>query len=261
MAINKTLVSAAVCAAVALALTGCSKSDGGSSDKAGKAAPSASPSPAKPVDPFAGMTADQIADKSLDVTKAVDSLKAKVTDTVEKVPETFEVVVSKTGECDGTLTSEGASVQFRHAAKAYYLKGDEKYWRQGEEDSPKEEVDAMVEILKGRWVEMPQADAEAEGMAEMCDSDGLLDVGDDVTGLTRGADTTVDGQPAAVLTKKDGAETTTLYVAAKGEPYLLKYTVVGGEAPASGDFRDFGKPVTVTAPPADQIVDLEKLGG
>lgn len=50
-------------------------------------------------------------------------------------------------------------------------------------------------------------------------------------------------------------------MSAKGQPHLLKFTIEGGKEPKSAVFTDFDKPVTVTAPPADQIVDLEKLGG
>lgn len=64
-----------------------------------------------------------------------------------------------------------------------------------------------------------------------------------------------------MLTKKDGAETFTFYVAKEGEPYLLKFTSEGGKEPKSAAFSDFNAPITVTVPPADQVVDPSKLGG
>ncbi|TXS35281.1 hypothetical protein, partial [Streptomyces sp. t39] len=70
-----------------------------------------------------------------------------------------------------------------------------------------------------------------------------------------------DAVPAAVLVKKEGRETTTAYVTKEGRPYLLKVVRAGGDDAGTVAFSDFDKPVRVQAPPSDEVVDLEKLGG
>ncbi|MBT2470555.1 hypothetical protein J7E97_22460 [Streptomyces sp. ISL-66] len=258
---QKSVVMAVLCVMVAVGVTAC----GGEVNKpAAKTPPSASPSPQPPVDPFAGLSADQIADKALDTTKAADSLRVKGSDASDEEPMAFDLALAKQGDCDGNITSEGATAALRKVSQTMYMKGDEKFWQQmgkGEATSA-EEAAAVAELLKGRWVKISAEEAKKEGLAAICDADALLEPADSTkTGLTKGADTTLDGKKAAVLTKKDGAETLTFYVAKEGEPYLLKFTSQGGKEPKSAEFSDFNAPITVAAPPAEQIIDPSKMGG
>lgn len=263
MAANRRfLVSAMVCATVIAGLAGCSKDSdskaAGSDDK--KATPSA---PATPKDPFAGLTADQIADKALDTTKAVNSLKAKGSYTDEDGLTNLDLAISQSGDCQGTMSNQGAGAELRQIGQVMYMKGDDKFWELTlkEDGSSAEETDAVVELFKGRWIKLPAEDAEADDMGKLCDTDELFAPATKAkTGLTKGADDKVDGKSVVTLTKKDKDTTTTLYVATEGEPYLLKVTVVGGKEPGSAVFSDFDTPITVTAPPADQVTDPSKLG-
>ncbi|GAA3375256.1 lipoprotein [Streptomyces sannanensis] len=259
---RKFLVAATVCATALAGLTGCSSDKG--KDAADDKKPSASQESKAPADPFAGMTADQIADKALDTTKAADSLKAMGIARSDKKELQFDVSVSKQGDCQGKLTDAGATADLVSVDKAVYIKGDSKFWEQtGKEDgSSPEETAAMVELLKGRWLKVPAEDNSAEDdLGAICDTDTLFEEADQAkTGLTKGQNTEVNGQSAVTLTKKDGDETTTLHVATEGEPYLLKVTVEGGKDPGEASFSDFNKPITVTAPPADQVMDPTKLG-
>ncbi|MFD7231749.1 hypothetical protein [Streptomyces sp. NPDC059881] len=258
---RKILVTAVLCATAAVGLTAC----GGEKDKGGADKPASSaPSPKAPVDPFAGLTADQIADKSLDITKAADSVKVKGLDSSDKDPMEFDLAISEKGDCGGTMGSKGAKAEMRKVGGPMYMKGDDKFWEQSlkEDGSSAEEIAAVKELFKGRWIKIPAEEVDKEEMGALCDFDALLEPADSAkTGLTKGADADVDGKKAVVLTKKDGAETITFYVAKEGEPYLLKFTSEGGKEPKSAAFSDFNAPITVTVPPADQVVDPSKLGG
>jgi hypothetical protein len=77
--------------------------------------------------------------------------------------------------------------------------------------------------------------------------------------LTREADTTVGGRPVAVLTEKTTAETTMVYIAKEGEPYLLRSTVTRGNEPVDLTFTDHDKPVDATPPTSDQVLDPTTL--
>lgn len=259
---QKVLIMAVLSVLTAVGTTACGKEKESSATPS--QAPSASISPKPPTDRFAGLTADQIADKALDTTKAVDSIKAKGTDASDKEPMAFDLAISERGNCDGTITSAGATAALRKVAPTMYMKGDKQFWQQmgkDEASSPKEAA-AVAELLQGRWVKVSAADAKEEGMDALCDADLLLEPADSAkVGLTRGPDTTLDGAKAAVLTKKTGGEETTFYVATEGEPYLLKFTSTGGKEPQSVQFSAFNTPITITAPPADQIIDPAKLGG
>ncbi|MGW1491284.1 hypothetical protein [Streptomyces sp. NPDC002402] len=64
---RKVLAAAALCVTATVGLTACG---GGQSEGIADRAASSSPSPKAPVDPFEGLTADQIADKAFATTKA-----------------------------------------------------------------------------------------------------------------------------------------------------------------------------------------------
>ncbi|MDH2392465.1 hypothetical protein QCN29_27550 [Streptomyces sp. HNM0663] len=265
---RKFLVTATLCVTAAMGLAACGGNKDGENKKADAAAstPAASPSPKateKP-DPFAGLTADQIADKALDTTKAVDSLKVKGSKKADGELMQFDVAITQKGDCGGTLHSGGSSADIRVVGKAAYVKGDEKYYQEmGEEDGTSaEEAAGIAELFKGRWIKIPEDESDPDDLAAMCDVDTHLELADrSKTGLAKGEDADVDGKKAAVLTKKAGAETFTYYVAKDGEPYLLKFTSEGGKEPESVQFADFNASLTVEAPPADQVLDPAKLGG
>jgi hypothetical protein len=58
----------------------------------------------------------------------------------------------------------------------------------------------------------------------------------------------------------DGAGT--LYIALRGEPYLLRVAPDRGKTDDVGsvDFLYYGVPVTLRQPPADEAVDVSKVG-
>lgn len=262
--LNRKFVAAvALCATATVGLTACGgdKKNGGADGKT-SASPSASPSPTKPPEPFAGLTADEIADKALDTTKAADSLNAKGEGTIDGGTASFDVVISQKGDCDGTINADGATIGLREVDDQPYMKADATFWKKTlrEDGASKEEADAAAELFKGRWMKIP-AEAEADGMTAPCDADSLLeDAKENKRGLTKGTATKVGGKTALMLTKKDGDKAVTYYVATEGEPYLLKFSIEGGKEPGSIELSDFNTQITVTAPSPDEIVDPEKLG-
>ncbi|WP_254705790.1 hypothetical protein [Streptomyces vilmorinianum] len=267
MTVNPKLWAVAlVCAATAVGVTGCGKKadDGGA--KADKSTPSAAPTPTKPADPFAGLTADEIADKAVKATEGATSLHMVGNGKADGQSMTIDLALDSKGACTGKIGIKEATADLLRADGIMYMKGDEKFWQvsAGEEGASAEEGKAMAELFKGRWMKM--TDKNAGELADLCDLDKMVKEMDkdraDRKGMTKGADADVNGQPAVTLTKKkSNGETLTMYVAKEGEPYVLKTVEVGGDEPGTLVFSDFNKPVTVTAPPADQVMDPDKLGG
>jgi len=97
--------------------------------------------------------------------------------------------------------------------------------------------------------EMMGADAEAPWVRE-----GVTRIGGvPVVLLHQGT-----GKIADELSPAAGeAESVQIAVAAEGEPYLLRLTY-GAAGGATMLFSDYGAPVTVTPPPADQVRDYER---
>ncbi|MFD3332487.1 hypothetical protein ACFWV1_07525 [Streptomyces sp. NPDC058700] len=245
---RKLWAAATVCVAVIAGATGCSKGD----DKA--------------ADPFAGLTADAIADKAVATTKTATAFRMNGTGKTDGEEMTVDFSVNDKGNCKGSMQApKGGKAEVIGTGGVSYMKGDDAFWRStgGEEGASADESGAMSALLKGRWLKMPAGTGE-DDPAAFCDLKTIVKDMDEETprkGLTRGADADVDGKPAVTLTKKGTkGETTTFYVAKdSAKPYVLRVVETGGKEPGTVTLSDFDKPVTATAPPADQVVDMEQL--
>ncbi|MEV8554338.1 hypothetical protein AB0L04_31580 [Streptomyces glaucescens] len=242
---------AALClaAATTVGLTGCLPGEDTADDR--------------PKGPFAGLTGGEIADRSVKATTGAPSLRlaGEVPDEESGGTIRFDVAVDKKGECAGTFgTGEGEADLIR-TGDTLYMRYDEAFLRAQSEGEPAEETDAVVDMMAGKWTSTAATGPDAEGVADFCDLDRLLgDAGDVKSDATRGRTTTVDGTPAIVLTEKDGKDTYTLYVATKGEPYLLRLDSTTAGERESLVFSDYGKPVAAEKPKGE-IIDLDALGG
>ncbi|MFE0703428.1 hypothetical protein [Streptomyces sp. NPDC058872] len=250
MRANKKLWAAVtVCAAVVAGATGCSQ--GG--DKA--------------TDPFAGLTADAIADKAVETTKASTALHMSGKGKTDGQEMSIDFAVDDKGNCKGSMQSPGGGkADIVGTGGASYMKADDAFWKSndGGDESSDEEGAGIAALLNGRWMKMTdEGGAGEDDPAAFCDLKKIITDMDKDTprkGLTRDADADVNGTPAVVLSKKDKGESTTFYVAKdSAKPYILRVVTTGGDEPGTIDLSDFDKPVTVSAPPADQVVDLEEL--
>ncbi|HZF91957.1 hypothetical protein [Streptomyces sp.] len=242
---------AALClaAATTVGLTGCLPGQDKAADK--------------PKGPFAGLTGGEIADRSVKATTGASSLRlaGEVPDEESGGTIRFDVAVNKKGECAGTFgTGEGKADLIR-TGDILYMRYDEAFLRAQSKGEPEADTDAVVDMLAGKWAKMSATGPDAEGVADFCDLDALLGDTDDVkSDAARGKTTTVDGSPAIVLHEKDGKDRYTLYVATKGEPYLLRLDSTTTDGRDSLVFSDYGKPVAAKKP-SGEIIDLDALGG
>ncbi|WP_447039302.1 hypothetical protein [Streptomyces sp. DSM 118878] len=142
-----------------------------------------------------------------------------------------------------------------------YVKFDERFVRTMGEEGPADEVDASVALLANRWAKRKSTGADAKDLASMCDLDHLIDgFGSLNSNARRGTTTTVDGTPAVRISAHDSKDEYAVYVATEGKPYLLKVIDVKKAKPEHLTFADYDEPVK-TAPPAGDVLDLDKLTG
>lgn len=218
-------------------------------------------------DAFAGLTAARIAHDAVTATKAAPSLRltAEGTDAGRRLKVDFSL--DRSGTCAGGLRRDDSEAEFAVVKGVTYVKGDDEFWRSISSDANDANADtgpadALVELLRGKWLKIPAgAGASARALGGACDLDAMLDGVNsaDTKGVTRGGAAEVEGRKAATLVKRETDGTRTTYVAAEGEPYLLKAVSEGGQAPGTVLFTDFGVPVKAAAPPAAEIVDLRDL--
>ncbi|MFB7937184.1 hypothetical protein [Streptomyces sp. NPDC056049] len=257
---RKLRAAAVVCAAVAVA---------GPAPAAAWAA-TAAQDPARPAaaptsDPFDGLTPAAIADRAVDATRSADSLRMTGEVVTEGQDLDVDFSVDDQGSCQGRIGVDDGRAELRRVDGITYMKGDESFWRTSmtSQGVPENQIAPVIELVKGRWLKIAPGQAGSGDLSEVCDLDTLLDdLGrdeEDREGLTRGPDREVDGTPVATLVKKDGDETTTVSVAQEGEPYIREVVRTGGDEPGTMTLSAFDRPVKVTAPPADETVDLSRL--
>ncbi|MFJ6576115.1 hypothetical protein ACIQMY_09125 [Streptomyces sp. NPDC091368] len=224
--------------------------------------------PAPSPDPFAHLTADEIGQRAVTATRSATSLRMTGRVVSDGQPLDIDFAVNDRDECTGLMRIKGGTAELRRADHVTYMKGDEAFWRvsMSSQGIPEPQISATLELIKGRWLKIAPGQAGSEALSGVCDLKSLLDDLDkdkqQRSGLTRGPDGSVAGTPVATLVKKrtEGG-TTTVSVAERGKPYILKIVKAGGDEPGTMLFRDYDKPVVVKTPPADQTVDLSKLDG
>ncbi|MGW1767963.1 hypothetical protein ACWCQL_28455 [Streptomyces sp. NPDC002073] len=256
-----TLAATALASAALLGLTACgtsgSGSDSGSSSASGSAA-----KPAAQKAPYADLSGPQLLEKSLAATRKATSMTVKGSVTEDKKPMTMELSLSTGDECRGSMATAGEGrFELIKSKKNAYVKADEAFYRAAGKGEPKEQTDAVVKMLADRWMKSPADSPDAKDFTGICDLDELLKEFEDNSGTAhKGAVTTVDGQQAVALTVPADGGTGTVYVAAKGEPFLLKAVQKDGDDPGEMTFSDFNRPVDTTPPADKDVVDISKLG-
>ncbi|MFJ4784658.1 hypothetical protein [Streptomyces sp. NPDC088794] len=271
---RKALTALVLATAATAALTACQSgkdtvdSKSSSAPKAGKTT--------KPADPFAGLSALEIADRSMKATTGASSvhLKGDVEDEDAGGRIHVDMALSTKNECTGTF-GMGASggMELIKTGDTIYMKYDEAFLREQSKGESKETVDEMVSMLGGKWAKTSATGADSEDIAGFCDLDTVLEGAEDAgsggsaspdatataaSSATRAGTAEVDGAKAVVLKLKDGKDRYTLYVAAEGKPYLLRMVSTGKDT-GTLTFGDYDKPLTVTKP-TGEILDLDALG-
>ncbi|MEU1270138.1 hypothetical protein [Streptomyces sp. NPDC005799] len=270
---------AALCL-VAAATTGLTACQSGHSEQAGQnkadGKASATPTSSGPKDPFAGLSAAQIADRAMTATTGASSLRLKgdVQDDESSGTISLDMALNKKTECAGTIGMGGqGKADLIKTGDTVYMKYDEAFLRAQGKGESKADTDAAVALLAGKWAKMSAKGSDAKDIASFCDLDTVLGGAEDVNSgdsggssggtadptATRAGTATVDGARAVVLKVKDGKESYTLYVATEGKPYLLRLDSTAKDA-GSLTFSDYEQPVPARKP-AGKIVDLDALGG
>ncbi|MFD7982226.1 hypothetical protein ACFV4M_02460 [Kitasatospora indigofera] len=146
-----------------------------------------------------------------------------------------------------------------HTGARTWIKPDENLWAtMASQQGHPQAAAAIVQLFKGHYLTGP-ADDDLQGAVGMCSLiKGITEEKDDGGGTyAKGSAGTVNGTKSLsiVATGPDG-ETSTLYVAAEGEPYLLRTEQTQGSEPGQLTFSGFKEPLTVQAPPSDLVIDV-----
>ena len=202
--------------------------------------------------PLATLSADQIASKAFADLRAATAVHVagSVTDSGQPIGLNLTLVHGK--GCDGSMSMQNkGSFLLIMIGTAVWLLPDVKFWKANGGGAP-----AVLKILAGKYLKTSAKGGLAQ-LGQLCDPSKLLGPFMNMTGLVKGKNATISGQPALRLT--DGANSGSVYVSVSARPRLLRITSTGSSS-AQLDFTGYGTPVTLTAPPASQTLDGAKYG-
>jgi hypothetical protein len=163
-------------------------------------------------------------------------------------PWTYDLTYRGTSS-DGTYVLGGMIVQIRKIGRSVYQKADREFWHTAL--GP-----AADRIPADKWIKVPITEKSLTDIADLLQQDRMAGLIGLSGTLSTGVFETVNGVEAVPVTS-DGRDKATVYVAITGKPYPVRLET--GTKVIRVDFLDYGRPVTITAPPASQVAEFDAL--
>jgi hypothetical protein len=104
---------------------------------------------------------------------------------------------------------------------------------------------ALQQSLKGKWLKMPP-----DQMDPILPNPSELFKPKDFGAVAKGDTSTINGMPVIAVVNRSGGK---IYVALTGEPYILR---VDDKDTGTFDITEIGTAVTISAPPASDVIDF-----
>lgn len=256
--VRMTLAAAAGVSCLAAVACGSSTtSSGGAASSASSTTSSggAAPSASSTADPLAGLTAAQVLAKTVADAKASSSLTLKGTLAQSSQSYTVNLAIKPGQGCTGTI-GEGSKGSFKLIVigKTIYVNPDDAFWKA----NGGAEANAAIALVNGRYLKVSAGDSSMGSVADLCDVSQLLTPDSSPSKVTKGAVTTLGGTRVLPLKDSDGS---VAYVTDTSKPQLVELTAPKGSSAGTGMVTvTTGAPVTLTPPPASQVIDGSKLG-
>lgn len=235
--------------AVAIALTVAACGSGGSGGSGG-------------VSSLAGMTPDQIVQKAVNDLNAATSLQinGKVASSGENIALDVTDVAAQgcqgtigldtTASATGSAMSGTADIVELH--NIVYMKLDESFFKNLGLPS------SLFSSITGKYIEVTSK-SELASFAQLCDASTLASgFNKEDTGFVKDGTATVDGQAVEAFKQPAHAGSGIVYISESSTPEIVR--LQGPASEGSIDFTNYNAAVTITAPPASEVIDGSKFG-
>lgn len=209
-------------------------------------------------DDFSEKSGQQIADASKKAMGGLDAVKVSGTVMTDGQEVTIEVQTNDKGDCTGSIATGGGTAELLGAGGKIWFKPDEAFWRASAGDT----ADQILAVVGDKWVVVPSS---GDGFDEFCDIDDLMDElieseKDDGDTYKKKDVEDVDGDDAIPVERKSDDDGISVGYVLVDEPhYLVKVEKTDGDDTGKVTFSEFDKEFDVTAPAADEVVDLDNL--
>jgi hypothetical protein len=211
---------------------------------------------------LAGMSPDQIVQKSVADLKAASSVR--ITGQVVNSGQTITLDLTDVAAkgCQGTI---GLAAPATSSAKAVsgtadivevdstvYMKLSDSFFTSA--GLPASEFSEV----SGKYIKLASG-SNLASFAQLCNPSTLSTAfSKEDTGFAKAGTATVNGQPTLAFKQPKDPSNGTVYVSESATPQILR--IAGPAGQGSIDFSDYNAPATITAPTASQIVDGSKFG-
>lgn len=231
-----------------LALAAC----GGVTASSLSVAPSASSTP----DPLAKLTVAQLQEKLLADMKAASSVTMSGTTTQSGETDTVTFAIKPGRGCTGTIgMGSKGSIKVIEIGSTVYLNMDNKYW----EANGGTDAQQVIALIGGRYIKVSTTNKSMGSLASACDLSQMFSTNGKKDTFAKGKLTTLDG--VRVLAVKDLTDGSTGYVSDTSKPRLIAISAPKGSKNGGENATvTYDAPVTLVAPPADQVIDGSTLG-
>jgi hypothetical protein len=209
-----------------------------------------------------GLSPDQIVQKSVADFKAASSVRiaGRVVSSGETIAINLTDVAAK--GCQGTIglaapaTSSSKAVTGTAAIvevdSTVYMKLSDSFFTSA--GLPASEFSQV----SGKYIKLASG-SNLASFAQLCDPSTLSTAfAKDDTGFTKAGTATVTGQPTLAFKQPKIPSNGTVYVSDAAAPQILR--IAGPAGQGSIDFSNYNADVTITAPPASEVVDGGKFG-
>jgi len=207
-----------------------------------------------PTDPLAGLSARQVVDKAVANLRAAPT--AGISGTVSDTTGTYHVDLEykKASGCQGTVSVNGkGSYELIRVGTTAWVKPDDAFWRA----NAGAQAQQVIAVVGGKYLKGDTSNATVASLAKLCDLNALTEPLLQPTNIVKGGVTTLGGQ--RVLPIKDMTKGGELFVTDTSTPHPVEVSNKSAGATGMVTFR-VGNPVTLTPPPANQVIDGAQFG-
>jgi hypothetical protein len=197
-------------------------------------------------------TADLSVEKIVEQTKAAAAAAKSVHaigDTLDDGTRiTVDLRVSE-GATTGSMTAEGVTIEILAVGKDTFMRASKDGWTKMTGEA------AAGELFGGRWAKIPPNEELFESYRNLADWDFFVEDALTLDGTASKSGTKQIGGVEA-LGLVDSGDNATLWIPVEGDPLPLQEDAEDGSVLK---FREWGEPIMVKPPPAEQVIDLGEL--
>jgi len=211
---------------------------------------------------LAGMSPDQIVQKSVADLKAASSVR--ITGQVVNSGQTIAVDLTDVAAkgCQGTIGLAAPATSSTKAVSGtadivevdsiVYMKLSDSFFTSA--GLPASEFSQV----SGKYIKLASG-SNLASFAQLCNPSTLSTAfSKQDTGFAEAGTATVKGQPTLAFKQPKNPSNGTVYVSESATPQILR--IAGPAGQGSIDFSDYNASVTITAPPPSQVIDGSKFG-